>query len=207
MDKTLYIDIPMPDGVPEGVLPEPGLLSDYRLAESRIHYIDYQIDVSILDIQRQIILYNLEDKDIPIEQREPIKLLIDSPGGLLVESMSLANVIKMSKTPVWTFNIAVAYSGAALLLMSGHKRYALPNSTAMIHTGDCELGGTYEQVEAQSKKYQKIVADMGTFILENTSIDQKLYRKNKAKDWYMDCKEQLDYGLVDEIVSNLFEIL
>lgn len=207
MDNTLYIDVPIPDGIPDGGLPDPGLLIDYKLANSRIHYIDFQIDITILDIQRQIIAYNLEDKDIPIEKREPIKLLIDSPGGLLVEAMSLANVIKMSKTPVWTFNIAVAYSGASLLLMSGHKRYALPNSTAMIHTGDGELGGTYEQVEAQSKKYQKIVTDMGTFILENTSIDQKLYKKNKAKDWYMDCKEQLNYGLVDEIVSNLFEIL
>ena len=121
--------------------------------------------------------------------------------------MSLAYVIKMSKTPVWTFNIADAYSGAAVLLMSGHKRFAMPNSIAMIHTGESGLGGTYEQVEAQSKKYQKQIADMGAFILNNTSIDQKLYKKNKAKDWYMYSDEQVSYGLVDEIIDNLFEIL
>lgn len=207
MENGFYIDVPIPEDIPNDALPDPGLLLDYRLAESRIHYIDFEIDLCVLDIQRQIILYNLEDKDVPIEERKPIKILIDSPGGLLSETMSLAYAIKMSKTPVWTFNMADAYSGAAVLLMSGHKRFAMPNSIAMIHTGESGLGGTYEQVEAQSKKYQKQIADMGTFILNNTSIDQKLYKKNKAKDWYMDSNEQVSYGLVDEIIDNLFEIL
>ena len=190
-------------------LPSPELLNEYRLASERIIYIDFEINLSILQIQRQIILYNLEDadKDIPIEKRKPIKLLLDCPGGYLSETMSLIATIKMSKTPVWTINMADAYSGGAMILISGHKRYAMPYSKALVHTGQSELGGTHEQVMAQSKKYEKEVKAMGDFIVANTKIDQKLYNKKKSAEWYLTDKEQVEYGLVDGIVDNIFDIL
>lgn len=202
-------EVLIPEALENLQLPNPSLLLDYQLGEKRIIYIDYEIDDSILDVQRQIILYNLEDKEnnIPIEKRVPIKLLINSPGGLLSETMSLIAVMQMSKTPIWTVNLAAAYSGGAMLLMAGHKRYALPYSKGMIHTGSGGLGGTYEQVTEQSKKYKKEIETMTNFILEHSKIDKKVYGKNKVKDWYMTDEEQLYYGLVDEVVENIFDIL
>lgn len=188
-------------------LPSNELLNFYYLKKNRIFYIDYEIDISILEIQREIILINMEDINIPVEKRIPIKILLDCPGGLLSETMSLIASIKMSKTPIYTINMADAYSGGAMILMAGHKRYAMPYSKAMIHTGSSGLGGTYEQVESQSKKYKKEIETMGKFIMDNTKIDSKLYKKNKAIDWYMDENEQVQYGLVDEIIDDLYGLL
>lgn len=202
---NLILDIPC--GLENLQLPSCELLNFYELREKRIFYIDYDIDISILDIQREIIRINISDSDIPIEERKPIKILIDSQGGWLSETMSLAATIQMSKTPIWTINIADAYSGAAVLLISGHKRFAMPYSRALIHTGSGDLGGTHEQVLAQTKKYEKQVKTMGEFIVNNTKIDSKLYNKKKKDEWYLTDEEQLNYGLVDEIITNIFDIL
>ena len=197
----------MPKNLENLQLPDPGLLDFYRLAENRIYYIDYEIDMGILDIQRNIILINIADKDIPIEERIPIKILVDSPGGLLSETMSVASTMVQSKTPIITINIADAYSGGAILLMAGHKRYAMPHSKAMLHTGSGGTSGTFEQTEEQQKMYKRQVEDMGKFILTRTGMDEKVFKRNKTKDWYMSTEDQVKYGLVHEIVDNIFDIL
>lgn len=146
-------------------LPSPELVNYWRLAEKRIFYIDYEIDESVLEIQKEIINCNILDKDIEISERKPIIIMLDTPGGLLVETMSLAMTIIMSKTPVITVNIGTAYSGGAILLLSGHKRYALKYTKAMIHTGSGGVSGTFEQTEAAQKLYKKQVDEMSEFIL------------------------------------------
>ena len=197
----------IPNEVGNLQLPDPSLLDFYRLAENRIFYVDYEIDMSILDLQKEIIYINIIDQDYPPEERIPIKILIDSPGGLLSETMSVANIISMSKTPIITINIAEAYSGAAILLMSGHKRYAMPNSTAMLHTGSGGTSGTFEQAEEQQKLYKRQVEEMGKYILRQTGMDEKIFKKNRTKDWYMSPDDQIKYGLVHEIVDNIFDVL
>ena len=197
----------MPKDLENLQLPDPGLLDYYQLAEKRIFYIDYEIDMAILAIQRDIILINIADKDIPVEERIPIKILIDCPGGLLSETMSVASTMVQSKTPIITINMADAYSGGAILLMAGHKRYAMPYSKAMLHTGSGGTSGTFEQTEEQQKMYKRQVEDMGKFILARTGMDEKVFKRNKTKDWYMSTEDQIKYGLVHGIADNVFDIL
>lgn len=201
------LDIALPENLENLNLPSPELVNYWRLEENRIFYIDDEIDIRVLEIQRAIIAINIADKDIEPSARKKIKIFIDSPGGLLSETMSLVTVMIMSKTPVITVNIAEAYSGGALLLLAGHERYAFPYSKAMLHTGSGGVQGTYEQTEQAQKIYKKQVDEMGSYILERSGMDEKIYKKNKAKDWYMDGNEQVQYGLVHKIVTNLDEIL
>lgn len=201
------LDILLPENLENMQLPDPAMLNYYRLAENRIFYVDFEIDMTILEIQKSIININIADKDIPVEKRVPVKIFIDSPGGLLVESMSLATIMTMSKTPIITVNIGEAYSGGAILLLAGHKRYALPYSKALLHTGSGSVGGTFEQTEQAQKNYKKQVAEMGEFILKRSGMDEKLYKKNKSKDWYLDAQEQINTGIVHAIITDLDEIL
>lgn len=201
------LDIMLPNNLENMQLPAPELVNYWRLAENRIFYIDFAIDESILEIQKAIININIVDREISVENRKPIKVFINTPGGLLVESMSLATVMAMSKTPVITVNIGESYSGGAILLLAGHKRYALPYSKALLHTGSGAVGGTFEQTEQAQKNYKKQVAEMGEFILKRSGMDEKLYKKNKSKDWYLDAQEQINTGIVHEIVTDLDMIL
>ena len=201
------MEIALPQNLENIQLPSPELLNYWRLAENRIFYVDYEIDMGILDLQKSIININIADKDIPVDERKPIIIYIDTPGGLLAETMSVSSTIIMSKTPVITVNMAEAYSGGALLLLAGHKRYAMPYAKAMLHTGSGGVSGTFEQTEQAQKNYKKQVDEMGVYILERSGMDEKLYKKNKSKDWYLDAKEQVSAGLVHAIVTYLDEII
>ena len=197
----------MPQNLENMLLPAPETLNYWRLAENRIFYIDYEIDESVLEIQKAIISINIADKNKPIEERIPIKIYLCTPGGLLTQTMSLCSTIIMSKTPIVTVNIGEAYSGGCLILLAGHKKYALPYSKALIHSGSGGVQGTFEQTEEAQKMYKKQVAEMGNYILERSKIDDKTFKRNKAKDWYLDAEEQVKYGIVDEIIDNLDEII
>lgn len=201
------LQIDLPENLEDIKLPSPEMVNYWRLAENRIFYIDYEIDESVLEIQRAIININIADRGIEVKNRLPIKIYLDTPGGLLYETMSLATIIVMSKTPVITVNIAEAYSGGALLLLAGHNRYTLPYAKAMLHTGSNGVQGTYEQTEQAQKIYKKQVDEMGAYILERSGMDEKIYKKNKSKDWYLDATEQVNVGLVHAIVTDLDEII
>ena len=113
----------------------------------------------------------------------------------------------MSKTPVITVNIGTAYSGGALLLLAGQERYAFKYSKAMIHSGSTSGGGgTFEQNEAAQKNYKQQIDDMAEFILERSSIDSKTFKRNRTKDWYFSSDDQIKYGLVNKIVTDLDEL-
>jgi len=193
----------IPENLENLKLPDPTLLSYYQDEAHRVLWVDSEICGNLTELTKLIIKYNKEDKDKPVEDRQPIKIFITSPGGNLDETLSFVGLIGISKTPVWTIDAGWAYSAAGLILMSGHKRFALPNTECLIHSGSGHLGGSYEQTTEQMKNYKALVDKMRDFILSKTQIDQKLFKKQSTKDWYINTEEMLKYGIVDSIVDDL----
>ncbi len=200
------VTIALPKSVSNLQLPDPDVVDYWRLEEDRIFYLDREIDESTLSIQKNILYYNYIDRDVPVDKRKPIIIMIDSIGGQLTEAMSVAATIRLSKTPVYTVNIGEADSGAALILASGSKRFALPYSTALIHSGSGELVGTAEQVESQQKIYKKQVVQMREY-MSICGVNKVALNRNKNKEWYMTVEDQIKYGVVDKMLESFDEIL
>lgn len=208
MDENIQVlDIVIPEDVENVKLPAPDLVNYYKDYDNRCVTIDFDIDDGLFEATKQILDYNRKDRDIPVEQRKPIRIYVMSYGGDLYQAYAFVSTILASKTPVWTINMGVAMSAGLLILLAGHKRYAMKYSTAMIHSGSGGAQGTYEQMEEQQKNYKKLIDAMRSYIMERTNIDLKLFNKNKAKDWYITDSEQVELGIVDSIVDNLDTIL
>ena len=205
MDELLKIAIPQ--NLETLMLPAPELLNYYRNLEDRVVWIDYGVDETILEVSKLIMYFNKLDKDIPIEERKPIKLLLYSYGGDGQACFSLLDVIALSKTPVHTINMGVAMSAGLLILLAGHQRFCLKNSTALAHSGSGGTCGSFEQTEAQMKDYKRFVETMRSYILERTNIDTKTFNKYKNKEWYIYSEEQIQYGICHQIVEDIDDIL
>lgn len=197
----------IPNNLENLQLPSPELLTYYRNLEDRVIWIDYGVDESVLEVSKLIMYFNKEDKDVPVEQRKPIKLLLYSYGGDGQACFSLLDVIALSKTPVYTVNMGVAMSAGLLILLAGHKRFCLKTSTALAHSGSGGASGTFEQTEAQMKDYKRFVDTMRNYIVERTNIDTKTLNKYKSKEWYLYAEDQIKYHVVDKIVDDIDEIL
>lgn len=188
-------------------LPDPTLLDYYRDEEQRIFWVDGEIDESLLDLVKMIMRCNKEDKDLPVEQRKPVRVFIDSPGGDVQALFTTIKAIEISKTPVYTINYCGAYSAAAILLTAGHKRFALPGTSAMFHRGSCYYGGEQSVVESTKKYFDTLDKKLDEFLFSHTNIDQKIYKRKVSSDLYMDENECLKNNVVDSIVSNFEEIM
>lgn len=208
---TLELPLELPE-IPEPPvatlqLPDPDLLHYYQDLSDRRIYVYGEIEKDVLLYGRQILRYNYEDRDIPAKDRTPIHIHIFSPGGDLQAAYSLIAICEASITPIITINMGMAYSAAMNLLLSGHKRFCLKWSQALIHQGSGAAQGSFSELEESQKVYRKMVNQMKDYILEKTRIDNKLFNKNKMKDWYLTDEEQVSLGIVDQMVQSLSEIV
>ena len=85
------LQIALPNNLDNMQLPAPEMVNYWRLADNRIFYIDYEIDESVLEIQRSIIAINIADKDIEPSERKKIKIFIDSPGWFVKRNNEFSN--------------------------------------------------------------------------------------------------------------------
>ena len=199
--------ITLPESVENLKLPAPELVAHYQDLEERVVWIDYEIDEELLSVSRQIMRWNREDAGIPVEQRKPIKILIFTYGGRLDSTFNFIDICALSKTPIITINAGIAISAGFLILLAGHKRYALSHSKAMAHKGSGGVGGSYDECEAGMEDYKKYVAMMKDYILERSDIPKATFTRKASKDWYMYADEQLQYHIVDKIIDNLDQII
>ena len=92
----------------ETTLPPPTLLEYYRRLNDREILWNDLIDDGMIDIPMYIFKWNKEDKGLPVEERKPIKIFINSDGGTANVTLYTANVIALSKTPVITIGMGRA---------------------------------------------------------------------------------------------------
>lgn len=189
--------------------PDPAEYTYWKARENRTFYIDYEIeeDYCLMDLSKVIIQMNMEEKDVPVEELKPIYLYVHSYGGDIEQANFFCDLCMSSRIPIVTIAMGAAMSAGFLIMLAGHRRYAFKHSQLLVHTGSGTLSGTAEQIEEAQKNYKKQINEMKEYILSRTSIDEKTFNKNKAKDWYLTTEELLKYNVVDKLIENFDEII
>lgn len=146
----------------------------------------------------------IDDKNnIPVEERQPIKLYIDSNGGDLVQTFIMIDSIRLSKTPVWTIGMGAVYSGGFFTFISGHRRIAYPSSSYLYHEGSTGTFGDAGKFRNYACFYEKQMAALKAHTLKFTDIDEHTYDLHIKDDWWMTAEEAIQYGICDEIATEI----
>lgn len=204
MPDCFEIHLPTMHETANLTLADPTLVNFYNDIENRIYWLNEEISECTLDLVQYIIRWNKEDKGKPIEQRKPIRIIIDSQGGSLSVSETLTNIIKMSKTPIWAIGLGTVASGASIIYLSCHKRFALDNTVFILHKGSCNgVSGTYDEIVSFAKDYEKQIEMLMNFYVEHTDYTEEEIIENIQTDWYIRIEEAIEKGLVDEVVTDI----
>lgn len=139
--------------------------------------------------------------NIPIEERKPIKLYIDSYGGSLLDTFTMIDSIKMSKTPIWTICTGAAYSGGFFTFIAGHKRIAYPHASFLFHEGATSNEGTASQFENYTAFYKRQLMQLKDIVLENTNITEEEYKDIKRDDVWYDVNDGIKKGFIDIVAK------
>jgi len=188
-------------------LPVPDLVSYYVLENDRKLYLEGEVDSDVLNLQRMILRWNMEDIGIPREERKPIRIYIFSPGGNVDMMWSLIDTIQLSETPVHTINMGVAASAAGIIFLAGHKRIMTKRSRLIIHEGSARMQGDAVKVMDASESYKKLMKQMQDFILSVTKISASTLGRQKCHDWEIDAAYCLEHGACETIAENISDII
>lgn len=191
-------------------LPKPEMYMYYKGLKNRTIWLDDTLsELLSIPITQMILEWNKEDEEnnIPVDSRKPIKIFIYTLGGGIDEIFQLADIIDLSKTPVYTYNMGMALSAGLDVLISGHKRFALKNSKALYHSGSAGIQGTAEQIQSQTAQYAKQLDILNERVLKRTKISKELLKKKKKSEWFIIGNEQVELGIVDELITDISELL
>jgi ATP-dependent Clp protease protease subunit len=165
--------------------------------------------------QRKVFLWGAVDdktaKDITdrllyLEALDPgkeITFYINSPGGMVTSGMVIYDTMQMISSPVSTVCMGMAASMGSILLSGGAKgkRFIFPHGEVMIHQPSGGGRGTSADLEIMAVQMQK-TKEMGARLLaENCGQTYEKVMKDFDRDYWMDSKESIAYGIVDKVLE------
>lgn len=207
--------LPMLGDYKDNPFPLPEDYNYWKSRSDRTFFIDYEIgedypdgttDARLVELCKTIIQMNMDEKDIPKEELKPIYIYIYTFGGDMVQATSLCDICLASRIPIVTIGMGVAMSAGFLILLAGHRRYAFKHCQMLVHSGSAGFQGTAEQIEEAQRNYKKQLAEVKDYILSRTEIDEKVFNRNKSKDWYLKKEEVTQYKVIDKYIDSLDEV-
>lgn len=168
------------------------------LLENRIIFLEGVINDAAANLAVMKLLYLQYDN-----KKQEINFYINSPGGSVTSTLAIYDTMQFLECPVATYVIGMAASGAAVLLAGGTKgkRYALPNSTVMIHQPHGGIGGQISDIEIQAREILRMKQKFNEILALHTGQPIERVAHDTERDRYLTAAEAKEYGLVDEVLA------
>ncbi|MDA8563624.1 ATP-dependent Clp protease proteolytic subunit [Mariniblastus sp.] len=134
-------------------------------------------------------------------KKKDINFYLNSPGGDVVATLAIYDVMQIMSCPVATFCVGQAASGAAVLLAGGTKgkRFCLPHSRVMIHQPYGGVSGQISDIEIQADEIMRNRAVLDEVLAKHTGQPAEKITKDTNRDFFLTAEQAKEYGLVDEI--------
>lgn len=168
------------------------------LLRNRIIFLGTPINDQVANvIVAQLLFLNQEDRN------EPISMYINSPGGQVYAGLAIYDTMQMITNPIRTFAVGVTASFGTVLLTAGTKgeRYTLPHATIHMHQ---PLGGAQGQatdIEIQAREILRLKVRLNEIMAFHTGKPLADIERDTDRDFYLDAKAAVDYGLVDHVLE------
>ncbi|MCA1900295.1 MAG: ATP-dependent Clp protease proteolytic subunit [Chloroflexi bacterium] len=168
------------------------------LLKERIVFLGTPIDDQVANvIVAQLLFLNHEDPE------KEIRMYINSPGGVIYAGLAIYDTMQIISNPISTVAVGVTASFGTVLLTAGTKgrRYALPHATIHMHQ---PLGGAQGQatdIAIQAKQIMNLKSLLNGIMSKHTGQPLEVIERDLDRDYYLDAKQAVEYGLIDQIIE------
>ncbi len=179
-------------GLPKGILDQ--LLPQFFLRRQVLCMSDIVGDIQE-QITQAILGLNLLSKD-------PIKLIIDSVGGTVLQGRWIADAVRCSEAPVHGLVVGAAYSMAFWVLQNCQRRMCYPHARFMFHGYDmksyrCDEPKFLEQAQKNMQSHREDL----DFVIRRTHQSLDKWQEWSRNERYFSANEALELGIIDEIIK------
>jgi ATP-dependent Clp protease protease subunit len=143
-----------------------------------------------------------------VEGDEPIRLIINSPGGHVESGDTIHDMIRFVKPDVQVIGTGWVASAGAHIYLSAKKenRFCLPNTRFMIHQPLGGAGGRASDIAIEAKEIIKMRRRINETIARGTGQPIERVEKDTDRNFWMSAEEAKDYGIVSRIIGNIQEL-
>jgi len=176
---------------------------DRELLETRTIIISQAIDASVANqIYARLILLEKQD------QKKPIIIIINSPGGSADSGFGIYDMLKFIKPPIITIIAGLCASAAIIIFLAGEKekRFALPNARFLLHQPSTSAVGPAADLEITANQILKIRDQFNQIIADETGHNIKKITEDANRDFWLNAKEAVEYKLVSHILMSRDEL-
>jgi len=169
-----------------------------RLLKERVIFLVGPINDHVANlVVAQLLFLESENPD------KDIHLYINSPGGSISAGMAIYDTMQFIKPQVSTLCIGMAASMGAFLLQAGAKgkRFALPNSTVMIHQPLGGFQGQATDIEIHAKYILSLREQLYKLMAQHTGRNVEEIARDSERDNFLTAKAAVEYGLIDQVLD------
>jgi ATP-dependent Clp protease protease subunit len=173
-----------------------------RLLRDRIVFLGGPVhdDSANLIIAQMLFLANEDPK-------ADIHFYINSPGGSVTAGLGIADTMHFIQPQIATYIIGQAASMGSVLASQGTKgkRYALPNSRNLMHQPLISgvLEGQATDLEIEAREMLRLRERLYKLYSDATGRSHDEIEKDCDRNKWLDDKEMLAYGLIDEVLTSM----
>jgi ATP-dependent Clp protease, protease subunit len=169
------------------------------LLKNRIVFLGTPINDQIANLTvAQLLFLNQEDREAPIS------MYINSPGGQVYAGLAIYDTMQMITNPISTVAVGVTASFGTVLLTAGTKgqRYALPHATIHIHQPLGGVQGQATDIEIEAREILRLKTRLNQILSFHTGQSVETIERDTDRNFYMDAKSAVDYGIVDQVLES-----
>ena len=173
-----------------------------RLLKERVVFLVGPVDEGTANlVVAQMLFLESENPD------KDIHFYINSPGGSIAAGMAIYDTMQFIKPDVSTLCVGMAASMSAFLLAAGAKgkRFALPNSTVMIHQPLGGFQGQASDIAIHAKYILALRERLNRLMAQHTGRSVEEVARDTDRDNFLTADEALKYGMVDKVLQNRAE--
>jgi ATP-dependent Clp protease, protease subunit len=143
-----------------------------------------------------------------MSKTKPIRLFINSPGGLADDGFAIFDMVRFVEAPVYTICTGLAASAATIVMVASpsERRLILPHARVMLHQPSVGLRGTASDISIGAKEILRVRKKANELFQKETGQPMEKIERDMHRDFWMSAEEALAYGLVGKIVRNSREI-
>ncbi len=175
------------------------------LLDNRIIFLDLPLDPRITINSSTVCSHVIKSMLYlqSVKRDQDIHLYINCPGGDIDDTLAIYDTMQFLNCDISTYCVGAASSGAAIILAAGTKgkRFALPHAKVMIHQPWGMVGGQASDMRIQAEEILKVKNTLIEILSRHSGKPREQIEQDTERDRYMDAKEALAYGLIDEILE------
>jgi len=170
-----------------------------RLLKERVIFLVGPVDEGTANlVVAQMLFLESENPD------KDINFYINSPGGSIPAGLAIYDTMQFIKPDISTLCVGMAASMGAFLLAAGAKgkRFALPNSTVLIHQPLGGFQGQASDVAIHAKYILSLRERLNRLFAQHTGKPMAQIERDTDRDNFLTPDEALEYGLIDKVLRS-----